>query len=158
MVWTSASRFREYKENTFCAPIRAQFHTSNFIFSVTDGVSFNHLWKYESTMSTEHNHVQPTYQTSRLWRLVRNVPDKNGFPYANVLALFGETSQTTRKEVNVKVWMSPLQLSEQDEPSSAFWTGQHKQRQSRVHVRTEFYSLLLPEFFFISFLSNFAHS
>ena len=54
------------------------------------------------------------YQTSRSRRLFRNVPDKNGFPYANVLTRFSEISQTTGKEVNVKVWMSPLQLSEED--------------------------------------------
>ena len=54
------------------------------------------------------------YQTSRSWCLFRNVLDKNGFPYANVLACFVEISQTTGKEVNVKVWISPFQRSEED--------------------------------------------
>ena len=35
--------------------------------------------------------------------MVVNVPNINGFPYANVLTRFGEISQTVGKEVNVKV-------------------------------------------------------
>ena len=56
----------------------------------------------------------PYYQTSRSWRLFRNVPDKNSFIYANVLERFGEISQMAGKKVNVKVWMSPFQCSEED--------------------------------------------
>ena len=69
VIWRNASRFGEYKKH-ICAPIGAQFHISNFIFSVTDGISSNRSRKYESTMSTKHNHVQLTcYQSALLMPL-----------------------------------------------------------------------------------------
>ena len=48
------------KKNTFCAQIRAQFHTSIFMFFVKGGISLNRSAKYESIMSTEHNNVELT--------------------------------------------------------------------------------------------------
>ena len=72
VVWRNASRFRDYKEkHRFGHQLaRAQFHTSNFIFFVTDGISSNCSRKYESTMSTEHNHVKLTcYQSALLMPL-----------------------------------------------------------------------------------------
>ena len=105
------------------------------------------LW-HLGTIEMSQKLVGMQYQMSQSWRLFRNVPDKNGFPYANVLACFGEIRQTAGKEVSNKVWMSPFQRSEQDK---------HTQRQRRVHVRAERYSLLLPKFF-SSFPSNFACS
>ena len=48
------------------------------------------LWKQNVNIIFSHTIL---YQTSRSWRLLRNVPDKNDCPYLNVLLSFGETSQ-----------------------------------------------------------------
>ena len=45
------------------------------------------------------------YQTSRSWHLFRNVPDKNGYSYLNVLARFGKTSQTAVAKNNWRLWI-----------------------------------------------------
>ena len=56
-----------------------------------------------------HMHVLGHQLLSWSWRLFRNVPNKIGFPYANVLVCFSETSQTASKKANIKVWMSTFQ-------------------------------------------------
>ena len=54
------------------------------------------------------------YQTSRSYRQLRNVPNKNGFPYANVLAHFDEMSRMMVRKANIRVRMSPFQDIEED--------------------------------------------
>ena len=56
---------KKIRKNTFCAPIRARFHTLNVIFSMTDCIS-NRSEEYES-MLTEDIHVQLTWYK---WALI----------------------------------------------------------------------------------------
>lgn len=44
----------------FFTNVRAILH-SNFIFSVTDGISSNQLAKYKRTLITSHNNAELTY-------------------------------------------------------------------------------------------------
>ena len=48
-----------------------------------------------------------------------NVPNKNGFPYANVLVGIGETSQTAGKVANIRVWISTFEDTNDDSTPKA---------------------------------------
>ena len=76
---------------------------------VSFGVLPNHIFNYLSVRLGSFNvtgllctvWIQlPYHQTSRSWRLFRNVPVKNGYSYLNVLVHFGETSQTAAAKNN----------------------------------------------------------
>ena len=76
------------------------------------------------------------YQMSQSWHLLRNVHNKNGCSYLNVLVRFGETSQTAAAKNNWRLWIGLFQCIEDGSAPKA----------NAVHVREKQHRLLLPHF------------